>query len=380
MMGSDEPTQPTAPRADDAKRYQSIKLRLSVADMVVSLACMALVAFSGISRTIAAFVAEMTIVPYFQFMLFVGLIGAALWAIGLPLDVYSSYVVEHRFGLSNQTPGGWIAERVKSFAVGLVIGVPVGLAFYAFLIHAGGHWWLFTGAVVFLVSMLLARVAPQLIFPLFYSFTPLADGEVAQRLREMVRERGIDISGVYSFNLSRDSRKANAGFAGMGRGRRIIISDTLLAEFTPDEIAAVFAHELGHYMNRHIAKNVALGGVIIFAALYLCGALYEWSMAGFGVLDHHDLAALPMLFFYLALFGLVMVPLTNAVSRHYERAADRYALEATGRPAAFISAMEKIARINLADTDPHPVIEVLWYSHPSIRRRIAMARGSTDSA
>ncbi len=196
----------------------------------------------------------------------------------------------------------------------------------------------------------------------------------ASGLRSSWTGRGISITGIYSFNLSKDTKKANAGFTGIGRSKRIILSDTLIEHFTPDEIAVIFAHEMGHYKKRHIVKSIVLGTVSIFLSFFLCGELYRLTLAHLGYINVYDIAAIPILFFYLTLFSLVTMPLSNALSRRYEREADRYALDATRDRDSFISSMEKLAELNLADRDPNQVTEFMFYSHPSIKKRIALAR------
>ncbi|HQO39941.1 MAG TPA: M48 family metalloprotease, partial [Spirochaetota bacterium] len=169
-------------------------------------------------------------------------------------------------------------------------------------------------------------------------------------------------------------KKANAGFTGLGKTKRIILSDTLLENLSVDEIAVVFAHEAGHYKYRHIVKNIIFSTIVIFVSFYLCGLSYEWTVSKMGFTALHDLAALPVLMLYLSLFGLLLMPLTNSISRRYEYQADAYALKTTGNIEAFVSTMEKLAAINLADKEPHPVVEFFFYSHPSIKRRIEAAR------
>ena len=173
--------------------------------------------------------------------------------------------------------------------------------------------------------------------------------------------------------MSKDTKKANAGFTGLGKSKRIILSDTLLEKFTVDEIAVVFAHEAGHYKYKHIVKNIIFSTVVIFISFYLCGMTYSWTVARMGFAQIYDLAALPVLMLYLSIFGLLMMPVTNSISRRYEYQADEYALRTTGDLASFKSTMEKLAEINLSDKEPHPVVEFFFYSHPSIKRRISTA-------
>jgi STE24 endopeptidase len=250
----------------------------------------------------------------------------------------------------------------------------VALAFYWFIRTTGALWWFWFGIFVFILSVLLARLAPVLIFPIFYRFKELDSGEIRERVEKILADVNIKIKGIFSFNMSKDTKKANAGFTGLGKTRRIILSDTLLENFSVDEIAVVFAHETGHYKYRHIVKNIIFSAIVIFAAFYLCGLSYEWIISKMGFAALHDLAALPVLMLCLSLFGLLLMPLTNSISRRYEYQADAYALKITGNIEAFVSTMEKLAGINLADKEPHPVVEFFFYSHPSIKRRVEAAK------
>lgn len=362
-------------KENDAKRYNRIKIRISIADLVINIIFITILAFSGISDVIVKQIEPYVQNPYLQFLLFLAIVGFSAGIIGFPLDFYSSYILEHRFKLSTQNLFTWGVERIKSLGVGLMLGIPVALAFYYFLIISGKHWWLYFGAFIFLFAILLARLAPVLIFPIFYKFKPLDQGEISEKIIAIIKKNNIRIRGIYSFDMSRETRKANAGFTGIGKSKRIILSDTLIENFTPDEIAAVFAHEVGHYRKRHIAKNIFLSGIVIFLSLFLCGRLYEWTLYRYGFIHIHEIAALPILFFYLSLFSIIAMPLTNYLSRSFEIEADRFSLEIVEDKKSFISSMEKLAEINLADREPHPIIEFLFYSHPSIKKRIEHARG-----
>jgi len=355
------------------KLYNKIKLRLSIVDLVLDLFLIAVLAFSGIS----VFISDISAVTgniYSDFLVFMLLIGLGFSIIGLPFDFYGSYIVEHKFGLSNQTVLKWILERMKSTALSIVIGVPVSLVFYFLIRSMGDKWWLYFSGFIFIISVFFARVAPVLIFPLFYKFTKLEDGEIKEKVEKILADVKINITGIFSFNMSKDTKKANAGFTGLGKSKRIILSDTLLEKFTPDEIAIVFAHEAGHYKHRHIVKNIMFSTVVIFTTFYICSVLHSITIKSMGFENVYDLAALPALVFYLTLSGLVMMPVTNYISRKYEFQADKYALTVTSDLNSFISTMEKLAEINLADKEPHPVVEFFLYSHPSIKRRIECAK------
>jgi STE24 endopeptidase len=269
---------------------------------------------------------------------------------------------------------GWLGEKMKMFFVALVLFVPLSLVFYYLLLHFPHTWWLWISVVLFVFSVILGRLAPQLIFPLFYKFEPLDDAELKARMERLAQKGGFTLQGVYRFNMSKDTKKANAAFTGLGKSRRIIIGDTLLENFSPDEIEAVFAHEVGHYVHRHIYKLLIAGTVETFLGFYLVYWLYNalWPRMGFS--GQADLAALPLMLLIFALYSLVTTPLSNALSRHFEWQADDYALRNSSNPQAFPRALQKLAEQNLSDAEPSPVVEFFFYSHPAIRRRVEKAR------
>ncbi|MCL2154868.1 MAG: M48 family metallopeptidase [Leptospirales bacterium] len=355
------------------KQYNKIKLRLSIIDLVLDLLLVTVLAFSGISIFIAN-LASVTGNIYVNFLVFIAIIGVCFSIIGLPFEFYGSYIIEHRFGLSNQTILKWIWERLKSTLIGLLIGVPIAIVFYFLILRMGDKWWIYFSCFIFVISVFIARIAPVVIFPLFYKFTKLEDDEISSRLEKILSEVKIDIKGIFSFNMSKDTKKANAGFTGLGKSKRIILSDTLLEKFTPEEITVVFAHEAGHYKYRHIVKNILFSTVVIFASFYICSLLHSFTIKSMGFENIYELAALPALVFYLTLSGLIMMPITNSISRKYEFQADEFAIRITSDIDSFISTMEKLAEINLADKEPHPVVEFFLYSHPSIKRRIEFAK------
>jgi STE24 endopeptidase len=371
---------PASRDASREKEYNKIKLRLSIAAIIVDIILVAVWAFSGISPLAADFIRGYVSNEYAVFLLFMAAAGIIYSALEFPLDFYGSYYIEHRFNLSNQTFRAWIFEKAKSAGVGACIGIPVALGFYFFLKATGHMWWLYFGLFVFLVSVLIARIAPIFIYPIFYKFRDLEPGDVRDKIAGLVGKEGISISGIFSFNLSNQKKKANAGFTGLGKSRRIIISDTLIEKFTPDEIGVVFAHEMGHYKMRHIAKGILLSTVTIFVSFFLCGELYRLTLGLLGYEHVHDVAAIPVLFFYLTVVGLVSMPLSNAVSRRFEWEADRYSLDISSDYPSFITAMNKLADMNLADREPNPVTEFIFYSHPSISKRIAYARDGMRNA
>ncbi|MFC1669267.1 M48 family metallopeptidase [Spirochaetota bacterium] len=355
------------------KIYNRIKIRISIISTVLDIAFIAIFAFSGVSPIIESYIGMTN--PYLRFIAFIMILGLMVSLISTPIDFYSSYILEHRFGLSNQNLTKWLLERLKSTGISLIIGLPVALAFYYFLKVSGNLWWLYFSLFVLFISVILARLAPIIIFPLFYKFKELPDNEVKQKLTKLLESQCIKFKGIFTYNVSKDTKKANAGFTGIGKGKRIILSDTLMENFTPGEVSVVFAHEIGHYKFRHIIKGLTLNSIIILLSFFICGIIYESTLSSMGFKYIYEISAIPVLFFYLTIFGLIIMPLTNYISRKHEVQADSYAIDITGDKNSFISSMEKLSQLNLADKEPGAVTEFIFYSHPSIKKRIDFARG-----
>lgn len=362
-----------ATSATDVKRYNKIKLIVSLVGGTVTFFFFLIIVVSGLSLSIEEYVLTITDQPYIALLLFVGVIGTMNGVLSVPFNFYSGFILEHRYQLSNQTLPQWLWESAKGILVSLPIVTPMVLVMYYFLVTFGGQWWLPVGALLFVVSIGLSRIAPILILPLFYRLEPIGDSPLKERIIALTRTTDMLVDGIFSFNLSKTTKKANAAFTGIGRSKRILLGDTLIQNFSDDEIESVFAHELGHYSHGHIRKGILFGTASIFLGLYLTSIAYSVSLNWFGFSSAHQLAALPLLTVWLGIYSLITSPLGNIVSRKHEFEADRFAVKATGNVQAFVSTMNKLASMNLADTRPHPIVEFLFYSHPSIEKRIAAA-------
>lgn len=306
--------------------------------------------------------------------------------IGLPLSYYSGHVLPRRNGVSTQTVRGWLGDEAKGTALSLIFEVIAIEGAYALLAASPRWWWLWAGGALLLVTALLANLAPVLLMPIFYKLTPLADGEVKRRTLALAERAGTPVRGIYTMNLSARTTAANAMVAGLGSTRRIIIGDTLLDHYTPDEIEVVVAHELGHQAHNDIPKLIAVQSVVTLGGLYIASLILDAALRAFP--QYHGLAdpaTMPLLAAALGVFGLVMLPLTNGFSRLVEHQADVYALESTGMTGAFVSAMTRLANQNLADVEPSKLVEVFFHNHPSIAHRLALgkryaARAATTDA
>jgi STE24 endopeptidase len=285
-------------------------------------------------------------------------------------------VLPHRFELSTQTIGGWISDQMKEILLGGIFGLIVIEVIYAVLRATPQTWWLWTAAILLLFQVVLANLAPILIMPLFYKFVPLGEeyADLSTRLIRLAEQAKTKVRGVYKFDMSRRTKAANAALMGLGNTRRIVLGDTLLNEFGADEIETVLAHELGHHVNKDIPVGLAIDTALTLIGLYVASLIMNWGVAALGLTSPADPASLPLFILVMGLYGLMTMPLGNAYSRWRERNADRYALRATNKPQAFISAMTRLANQNLGEVDPEPWEEFLLHSHPALGKRIALAQ------
>jgi STE24 endopeptidase len=300
---------------------------------------------------------------------------AILYVIDLPLSYYSGFVLPHRFELSTQTIGGWISDQIKSILIGGVFGFIVIEVIYAVLRAAPETWWLWAAAIMLLFTVVLANLSPILIMPIFYKVVPLGEeyADLSARLIRLAERAHTKVRGVYKFDMSRRTKAANAALMGLGNTRRIVLGDTLLSEFSADEIESVLAHELGHHVNKDIPLGIIMETASTVIGLWIASVVMNWGVSVFGYTSPADPASLPLFVLVMSLFGLITMPLGNAFSRWRERKADAYALQATQNPQAFIGAMTRLANQNLGEVDPEPWEEFLLHSHPALGKRIKMA-------
>ena len=359
----------------DSKKYNNIKLAVGISKGAASFALILLFVASGLSKALYLILTHYALNSYTLFLLFAGVTGLAAGIIFFPVNFYSEFYLEHKFNLSNQTFFAWLWEDLKGFLVSLVLVIPLLLFFFYTLNRFGGYWWLPFAIILFLLSVVLARIVPVLILPLFYKVTPLEDVDLKERIKELAEGAGIKVENVFKFNMSKNTKKANAAFTGIGKSKRILLGDTLLDNFTRNEIETVIAHELGHYKKKHIIKNIFIGTISSFATLFLISFFYDKSIGWFGYSQRTDIAVLPLLSLWGMLIGLVLSPISNIISRKYEYEADEYSVNSTGKPDDFIMTLEKLNEQNLGDKDPHPFVEWYSYSHPSVKKRVEAIKG-----
>jgi len=320
--------------------------------------------------------------PSLAVAVYVALLVALFEILMLPLGYYAGFLREHAYGLSTQTAAGWLLDRAKAALLSLALAVPAGVLLSLLWRRYPGRWllpaWGLGGAAI----VLLVALAPVVIDPLFNTIRPLQRPDLRERVLAVAARAGIPVEQVYETDASRRTRKGNAYFTGLGHTKRIVLYDTLIADSSPEEVELVLAHEIGHWKHAHIWKGIGLS-ILGLGILLWCGARTLEGAArrsAFHLAGPADIAGLPLFLLVLLVLNLAGLPIQNAISRHFERQADRASLELTGDPAAFVRAEVQLARSNLADPAPPAPIVWLLYTHPPVAERIRMAEEFARSA
>ena len=366
---------------DKATRYHRLKRRSEVASLLWSAVCFSGLLLTGVSKVLADTANGLT---GGSLLLAVPLMVVALLLAhevgALPLAWFSGYRLERRYGLSHQTLAGWLGDHAKAAAVGLVLASGGALVVYLSMRWFPAGWWLAAGVTLATIVIGLATLAPVVLLPLFFRFTPLARASLVERLEGLARRAGTRVVGVYEWALGDKSRRANAALTGLGATRRILVSDTMLADYSDEEIEVVLAHELGHHVHYDIWRGIALESALILLGFALTDVVLRRMGPHLGVSSPADLAGLPLLVLTAGAVSLALTPAALALSRRHERRADRFALQLTSNPSAFISAMRRLGAQNLAEERPSRLVRWLFHSHPPLDERLAFARAWSASS
>jgi STE24 endopeptidase len=364
---------------DKATRYHRLKRRADVLGTLAAGALLLTLLVTGgglYLREVASFFGMNVL--FFEdaatVVAFALIVTILLHLVELPFAYYQGFALEHRYGLSTETFGQWLRDQTKGLLLAIVFGA-AGASIVYWAIRTSPEWWWAIAAAIFAAVMVgLVQLAPVVLLPLFYTFKPLERPALVDRLTRLAARASTHIAGVYEWALSAHTRKANAALAGMGRTRRILLSDTLLADYSDDEIEVVLAHELSHHVHHDLWRGVALQTLLLFVGFFIAaGALSAFADA-LQLRGLDDPAGLLLLMLVAGACSFLFLPLANAMSRAHERRADRFALDTTRDPAAFISAMKRLSQQNLAEENPSAWVQWLFYSHPPIRERIDAAR------
>ncbi|GHO43828.1 M48 family metallopeptidase [Ktedonospora formicarum] len=379
-------------RQKKAREYARKRRQVTFLDMGIVALSLVIILLTGWDKGIRDLVRESTqvgwLAHYLPFLQWQPLAGWYPWQtllyfllliigyqlITMPAQVYGGFVLPRRYGISIQTLSAWLSDLGKNFVLSLALEAVAVSLVYALLAVQPQWWWLWTALVMLFFSVVMANLAPVLIFPLFYKFKPLPEGELTERLMKLAASADTRVQGVFTMQMSHKTTATNAVLMGLGNTRRIVLGDTMTDRYSEDEIEVVLAHELGHHVHRDIWKMIFSQAVLTLGGLGLANLALHQAVEGQGRYQAlTDPATLPFLLLLTAFFSLIVMPIGNVYSRHMEFQADEYALQITQKIDAFKSAMRRLANQNLADISPSPLIEFLFHSHPSVRRRLQHA-------
>ncbi len=355
-----------------AKRYEKEKRLLGLASMVLSLVILLGFYFSGLSAWLANLQIGNSII--WTFLLYVLSFQMISVFFDFPLSFYSSYVHEHRWNFSNHTVKSWLWEQIKGFLVGLILMlILLGLLFWIMALYPQ-KWWFIAGLAFAFVSVVLATIFPVVILPIFNKYTPVENKELTDTLERILSEGGLKSSGFFKEDMSRQTKKENAFLAGLGKTRRVVLGDNLMENMSVPEIESIIAHEVGHYKNRHIWKNLVIGTLEGMVAFFILNLAMRSIFSQFLSSTSWNLTLFPV---FVIMAGGISVflfsPFSNAISRYFEKNADRYALGSIQDKKAFMTAMAGLADRNLSNAYPEWWVKLLYYSHPPVGERLAMA-------
>jgi STE24 endopeptidase len=366
-------------RQQKAKEYARTRRRLSFVSMGIGVVGVFILLFTNLDIWLGNQLRGLSWQPIagwfpWQILVYFLILILGYEIITAPIAYYSGFVLPHRYGLSTMSLKSWLGDLFKGLVLGLVLEILVIEFVYALLAFQPQTWWLWVALALLFFSVVMANLAPVLILPIFYKFTPLPEGDLTKRLLALAERAHTRVRGVFTMHLSNKTTAANAALMGLGNTRRIVVGDTMLDRYTPDEIEVVLAHELGHHVHHDIWKLIISQSVLTLGGLYLVNVALHWAVETqhlyYGLADA---ATMPLLLALMGAFALIVMPISNGFSRLVEYQADEYALQATRMVEPFKSAMTRLANQNLADVEPSPVVEFLFHDHPSINKRLKHA-------
>jgi len=363
------------PDSPEAIRYNRVRRWLEIGDFTLGLGLLLVLVLSGWSGHLRDWAYRGAFQNYtLAVLLYVLMLLALGKIVSFGLD-YSGFRLERRYQLSNQRLRAWLKDEAKGFLVAFIFAAIIVELLYFTIRQFPEYWWLIAWAAFMALFIAVAQLAPLVLFPIFYKFEPLQDEDLKARLLKLTEKTGTSVRGVYKWHLSEKSKKANAALTGLGATRRIILADTLLENYSNDEIEAVLAHELGHHVHKHILKSICVQAAIALFGFWAANfvlhvAIERWRM--YETLS--DFANLPLLVLVATVLSFFLMPALNAYSRFNERQADRYAFQSILSVDPFISSMNKLAAQNLAERTPSKWVEWFFHSHPAISRRVAAAQ------
>lgn len=362
---------------DNSQRYTQVRTKFGVLSSAFNLVLLLVFWFAGGFNWLDAIVRSWELGVIWTGLVYIGILILARSILSLPFSLYSTFVIEERFGFNKTTPKTFVVDLLKGLGLGILLGGPLLagiLAFFTFIDH---YAWLYAWGAVTAFTLVIQFIAPRWIMPIFNDFEPLEEGDLRRKIRDYAEKVNFALEGVYVMDGSKRSSKSNAFFTGFGKNKRIALYDTLIENHSDDELVAVLAHEIGHYKKKHILKNMALSiaqtGIMFFL---LSVFLNSQGLYDAFFMDQMSIYA------GLIFFGMLYAPIDMIVSmgmqvlsRKYEFEADAFA-STTFQQEPMVNALKKLSRDNLSNLTPHPFYVFLNYSHPPVLQRIKAIRKS----
>jgi STE24 endopeptidase len=290
----------------------------------------------------------------------------------IPFGLYEAFVIEERYGFNVMNFKVWVSDLFKSIVIGAIMGGLLLGLLLALVIYGGNVWWIWAWMLVGGFELLLLWLYPVVILPLFNKFDPIENIGLENRIRTLMEKVGLRAKGIFKMDASKRSKHTNAFFVGLGRTKRIVLFDTLLASHAEEEIVAVLAHEAGHWKKKHILRMLVPLEILSFVSFYAVAKLLNWPLIyqTFGFQESNIYVGLFLIGTFISLLGFFAEPLESAISRRFEREADDFALDLVRTGEPMTSALKRLAADNLANLSPHPLYAWFYYSHPPLVERI----------
>lgn len=364
---------------EKSQEYTRVRTKFGLITSVFSLALVLAFWFSGGFNMLDQYLRGFGWNEIWTGLAYIGILIIGRSLLSLPFSIYSTFVIEERFGFNKTTPATFIADLLKSLGLSILIGGPLLAGILAIFIYGGELAWLWCWIAVTLFTLVMQFVAPTWIMPLFNKFTPLEEGELRERIMEYARSVDFPLKNLYVMDGSKRSAKSNAFFTGFGKNKRIALFDTLIDKHTVPELVAVLAHEIGHYKKKHILKGMVISIAHTGVLFYLL-SLFLHSEGLFNAFYMEQMSVHAGLIFFGLLFApveLILSVFMQILSRKHEYEADRFAADTTGKPQHMIDALKKLSAGNLSNLTPHPFYVFLNYSHPPVLQRIDAIRDSS---
>jgi len=358
---------------DKNKKYWRIRYSLAIGEIIYLLFLLFIFLKSGFSQTLSNYILKLTSIKSFGVAIYLMVIYLIYFILNFPFYFYQSFVLEHKFSLSCESFSGWLKDRLKEGIIFYIISLILIEFLYFSFDYSPYYWWILVSVFWVFLSIILAKILPTIIIPLFFKYKKLNDEDLRKRILELASKMKVKILDIFEIDLSKKTNKANAGFLGLGKTKRIILADTLKDKYSPQEIEVILAHEFAHFRFFHLWKILFLEALFIILNFYLIFKTKDYFLKWYG-LSLKDIGAMPIIFIYLIFWEIISLPFKNFIKRIYERNADIFALKITGLKEDFISLMEKLSQQNLADRQPHPIIKFFFFDHPSLEERINLAR------